>query len=101
MSKEELTPEIQELKRAMEANGVKVVVTFNETRAKRLVRHMTTPWRLITGLPVAYATTWLAYQHHVAQGAFWMAYAAWIVAMFLVFWLYELHAWSGGRRLNG
>lgn len=82
MSKEELTPEIQELKRAMEANGV-------------------TPWRLITGLPVAYATTWLAYQHHVAQGAFWMAYAAWIVAMFLVFWLYELHAWSGGRRLNG
>lgn len=96
MSKDDTDP-VQQLKHVLEESGFKVTITHPETRTKRLVRHMTTPWRLIAGLPVAYATTWLAYQHHVAEGAFWMAYASWLVAIFIVFWLYELHHWAGGR----
>jgi hypothetical protein len=79
-------------------NPVNRTVPPPVTRVKRLVRYMTAPWRAAIGVPVAYAVTWLNYGHHVAQGAFWMTYGAWFAAWFIVFWLYELHVWAGGRR---
>lgn len=75
-------------------------VTFTDTRPKRLVKYMTSPGRLVWGLPIAYGVAWLEFHHHVNQGNFWIIYACWIVGTFLAFWLRELHAWAGGRRLG-
>jgi len=73
--------------------------------SKRLVRYMTAPGRVILGVPVALFLSWLDNGHHrldqLGWDGFWSAYGCWFVGLFLLFWLYELHAWAGGRRLNG
>jgi hypothetical protein len=67
------------------------------TRAKRLVRHMTNPPRLAVGAPVSWAVAWFSYGHHITDSGFATAYGCWLLAMFIIFWLYELHTWAGGK----
>lgn len=67
------------------------------SRFKRLVRYMSDPGRLVIGFPVAYAVDWLSYGHHVTSGNYWQDYLGWLLAMFTLFWIYEINRWAGGR----
>jgi hypothetical protein len=88
--------DIKRIQQELNEEGIDIRLTLMETRAKRLVKHMTTPWRLILGLPTAYLTAWLTNHHQVTSFAYLTAYGAWLITMFLIFWLYELHHWAGG-----
>jgi ABC-type multidrug transport system permease subunit len=70
------------------------------SRSKRLVKYMTTPSRLVFCIPASWAVAWLNYSHHVTEASFWTCYIAYIVAVFILFWLYELHHWAGGRPVD-
>ena len=80
----------------------KVTRVREDTTRRRLLRWMTQPARIIAGIPIALFLDWLnSSGHHMTQSQFWFAYVCWFPAIFIVFWLYELHARAGGRRLNG
>jgi hypothetical protein len=100
VSKDEPDP-VQQLKKVLEESGFEVTLTYG-TRWRRCLRWMTSPWRIIAGIPIAFFLDWLnSSGHHLTQGGFWEAYISWFPAIFIVFWLFELHAWAGGRRLDG
>ena len=89
------------IERELAEEGIKVKVTLTGTRPKRLVKYMTQPARIIAGIPIALFLDWLnSSGHHMTQSQFWFAYVCWFPAIFIVFWLYELHHWAGGKRLD-
>jgi hypothetical protein len=80
----------------------KLTKVRKDTVWRRCLKWMTSPWRIVAGIPVAFFLDWLnSSGHHLTEGGFWVAYACWFPATFIIFWLYELHAQAGGRRLNG
>lgn len=72
-----------------------------KSRFKRLVKFMTEPGRLVWGVPTAWVVAWLCNSHVVTNDIFFEFYGLWLIGSFLAFWLYELHAWAGGKSKLG
>lgn len=71
-----------------------------DTRTRRLTRYMTNPYRIVAGVPIAIIVALLDNHWHLSWNTFWPAYLTYIPAIFLIFWLSELHHWAGGSRYN-
>lgn len=70
------------------------------SRIRRLIKWMTTPGRLLAGIPAAWIIAWFDYGHRVTFFNWMICYGCWFIALFILFWLYELHAGAGGKHYS-